>query len=377
MKNRFCDMLGIDFPLFAFSHCRDVVVAVSKAGGFGVFGAAAMDAAQMKVELDWIDAHIDGKPYGLDLAIPENMGNRDETHQTTKTLLAQIPDAHKRFMEDLLVGHGVNTATPVRAHEERGVSHFLDTAMEQVEEGLRHPIRLFVNALGLPPEFFIEKSKAAGVPTGALVGSREHALRQIEAGIDVIVAQGNEAAAHCGEVSTMVLLPEVVRALRAAGSDSPVLAAGGIATGQQMAAAMLMGADGAWTGSAWLPSIESNVHPAVKQRLIAAKSRDTIRSRAMTGKTARQLKSDWNAAWEGKDSPGFLPMPYQHILTDRALQLAEKSVDGGNEAARALLTEGVGQGIGLINEETSCRAIVQRYREEFAEAMERFAEIAG
>lgn len=377
MKNRFCDMLGIDFPLFAFSHCRDVVVAVSKAGGFGVFGAAAMDAAQMKVELDWIDAHIDGKPYGLDLAIPENMGNRDETHQTTKTLLAQIPDTHKRFMEDLLVGHGVNTATPVRADEERGVSHFLDTAMEQVEEGLRHPIRLFVNALGLPPEFFIEKSKAAGVPTGALVGSREHALRQIEAGIDVIVAQGNEAAAHCGEVSTMVLLPEVVRALRAAGSDSPVLAAGGIATGQQMAAAMLMGAGGAWTGSAWLPSIESNVHPAVKQRLIAAKSRDTIRSRAMTGKTARQLKSDWNAAWEGKDSPGFLPMPYQHILTDRALQLAEKSVDGGNEAARALLTEGVGQGIGLINEETSCRAIVQRYREEFAEAMERFAEIAG
>ncbi|WP_068076613.1 nitronate monooxygenase [Novosphingobium lentum] len=377
MNNKLCAMLGIDFPLFAFSHCRDVVVAVSKAGGFGVFGAAAMDTAQMKVELDWIDAHIDGKPYGLDLAIPENMGNRDDTHQTLHTLLAQIPDTHKQFMDEVLTSHGVNTATPVRADEDRGISHFLDTAMEQVEEGLRHPIRLFVNALGLPPKFFIEKSKAAGVPTGALVGSREHALRQIEAGIDVIVAQGNEAGAHCGEVSTMVLLPEVVRTLRASGSDAPVLAAGGIATGQQMAAAMLMGADGAWTGSAWLPSTESSVHPAVKQRLIAARSRDTIRSRAMTGKTARQLKSDWNAAWEGKDSPGFLPMPYQHILTDRALQLAEKSVDGGNEQARALLTEGVGQGIGLINEETSCRAIVQRYREEFADAMERFAEIAG
>jgi len=217
----------------------------------------------------------------------------------------------------------------------------------------------------------IDKCKAAGVPVGALIGSKDHALRQIDAGVDVLVAQGTEAAAHCGEVSTMVLVPEVVRMLEESGQDIPVLAAGGIVSGRQMAAAMTMGAAGAWTGSVWLTTAESDVHPAVRERLLAARSRDTLRSRAMTGKTARQLKSAWNEAWEGPESPGALPMPFQHLLTNRALQLAEKAVDGGNEAARALLTEGVGQGIGLVTSAKSARAVVQEFMEDFVDALDR------
>jgi NAD(P)H-dependent flavin oxidoreductase YrpB (nitropropane dioxygenase family) len=373
MNTRFCEIVGVDFPLVAFSHCRDVVAAVSRAGGFGVFGATngKMTPDQLRIELDWIDAHVDGKPYGLDIAVPENMADRDVEAMTSRVLEAQIPQGHRRFVDDLLERHGIDVTMHVDADEDREISHYLDTAERMVDEGLRHPIRLFVNALGKPPPFMIDKCRAAGVPVGALIGSRNHALRQIAAGVDVLVAQGTEAAAHCGEVSTMVLVPEVVRLLKEVGSDVPVLAAGGIVTGRQMAAAMTMGAAGAWTGSVWLTTVESDVHPAVRERLLAAGSRDTLRSRAMTGKTARQLKSAWNEAWEGSDNPGPLPMPFQHILTNRALQLAEKAVDGGNDAARALLTEGVGQGIGLIDSTKAARTVVQEFMEDFAEALDR------
>ncbi|WP_157219212.1 nitronate monooxygenase [Flavisphingomonas formosensis] len=375
MQSKFCDLVGIEFPLVAFSHCRDVVAAVSRAGGFGVFGATngKMTPDQLKIELDWIDAHVDGRPYGLDIAVPENMADRDAEAVTTKALEAQIPDGHRRFVDDLLARHGIATDTAVDSDTDREIGHFLDTAERMVDEGLRHPIRLFVNALGKPPQFMIDKCHAAGVPVGALIGSKEHAMRQLEAGIDVLVAQGTEAAAHCGEVSTMVLVPEVVRALEAMGSDVPVLAAGGIVTGRQMAAVMAMGAAGAWTGSVWLTTSESDVHPAVRERLLAARSRDTLRSRAMTGKTARQLRSAWNEAWESKDSPGMLPMPYQYLLTHRALLLAEKSVDGGNDAARAMLTEGVGQGIGMVASAKSARTVVQEFMEDFADALERMS----
>lgn len=226
--NRFCEMVGVEFPLVAFSHCRDVVAAVSRAGGFGVFGATngKMTPDQLRIELDWIDAHVDGKPYGLDIAVPENMADRDAEHVTTKALEAQIPTGHRAFADALLARHGIATDTPVDSDEDREISHFLDTAERMVDEGLRHPIRLFVNALGKPPQFMIDKCKTAGVPVGALIGSKDHALRQIEAGVDVLVAQGTEAAAHCGEVSTMVLVPEVVRMLENIGRDDvPVLAA--------------------------------------------------------------------------------------------------------------------------------------------------------
>ena len=376
MKSPICKMLGVDFPLVAFSHCRDVVVAVSRAGGFGVMGASngSMTPEQLKVELDWIDAHVNGMPYGLDIAVPDRMENQDQAGMSSNKLKEMIPQAHKDFVEKLLLKYGVNPHSPVKADEDHDISHFYEIADRMVDEGLRHPIRLFVNALGRPPQFLVDKAHAKGVPVGALVGSKKHALRQLDVGVDVVVAQGTEAAAHCGEISTMVLLPEIVRAVREV-REVPVLAAGGIATGAQMAAAMVMGAAGVWTGSVWLPTIESNVTQPVRERLLAAGSDDTLRSRAMTGKKARQLRSAWNEAWEGPDSPGCLPMPFQHLLTDRAFQQIEKSVERGNEQARVLVTEGVGQGIGLVSSSKSARTVVQEFREDFAEAVERMMAI--
>lgn len=374
MKTQICEQLGIEFPLFAFTHCRDVAAAVSRAGGFGVFGGAMMGADQLKIELDWIDEHVDGNPYGVDLAIPENMPTKDEQEQNSATLYARVPNEHKVFVNSLLERHGVNPDTPVAFDEPHQLSPFLDEAERMVDESLRHPIKLLVNALGLPPAFLIERAHSKNVAVGALVGSKDHAVRQIEAGVDVLIAQGTEAAAHCGEVSTMVLTPEVVRAVKDI-KDVPVLAAGGIVTGAQMAAAMAMGAAGAWTGSVWLTTAESNVAPVVREKILAAKSRDTIRSRAMTGKTARQLRTAWSAAWESEESPGALPMPFQHLLTDRAFQQATKSYENGNEQAREIVSEGVGQGIGMIVQEKDCRTVVREFMEEFAESIERLNEL--
>lgn len=372
MTNKLCERLGIEFPLFAFSHCRDVVAAVSKAGGFGVLGATAFNPEELEVELQWIDAHVDGKPYGIDVLIPENLSVKNETGLTSKTLAARIPPQHRTFVDDLLKSHGVESAGEhARARSEDAPPPFWpEEAMELLRVAFNHPIKMIVNALGKPPQEMIDMGRAHNVPVGALAGAKEHALRLAEAGCDVIVAQGGEAGGHCGEVSTLVLIPEVVRALKAAGHDVPVLAAGGIMTGAQMAACMAMGAAGAWTGSVWLATTESECSQIFREKMVAARSRDTVRSKGRTGKYSRQLASAWTEAWEGPDSPGALPMPMQSLIAEPAIHKATKSAEGGNAAAVPLVTYFVGQGVGLVSDITSARSVVQDFMADYAEAVD-------
>lgn len=372
MTNKLCERLGIEFPLFAFSHCRDVVAAVSKAGGFGVLGATAFNPEELEVELQWIDAHVDGKPYGIDVLIPENLSVRNETGLTSKALAARIPPQHRAFVDDLLKKHGVESAGEhARARSEDAPPPFWpEEAMELLRVAFNHPIKMIVNALGKPPQEMIDMGRAHNVPVGALAGAKEHALRLAEAGCDVIVAQGGEAGGHCGEVSTLVLIPEVVRALKAAGHDVPVLAAGGIMTGAQMAACMAMGAAGAWTGSVWLATTESECSQIFREKMVAARSRDTVRSKGRTGKYSRQLVSAWTEAWEGPDSPGALPMPMQSLIAEPAIHKATKSAEGGNAAAVPLVTYFVGQGVGLVSDITSARSVVQDFMSDYAEAVD-------
>lgn len=373
MTNALCARLGIEFPLFAFSHCRDVVAAVSKAGGFGVLGATAFNPEELEVELQWIDAHVDGKPYGIDVLIPENLSVKNEKDLTSKKLAERIPPQHREFVDHLLKAHGVESAGEhARARSDDAPPPFWpEEAMELLRVAFNHPIRMIVNALGVPPKEMIEMGRAHDVPVGALAGAKEHALRLAEAGCDVIVAQGGEAGGHCGEVSTIVLIPEVVRALKAAGHDVPVLAAGGIMTGAQMAACMAMGAAGAWTGSVWLATTESECSQIFREKMVAARSRDTVRSKGRTGKYSRQLVSAWTEAWEGPDSPGALPMPMQSLIAEPAIHKATKAAEGGNEKARELVTYFVGQGVGLVDNIVSARSVVQDFMEEYAEAVER------
>jgi NAD(P)H-dependent flavin oxidoreductase YrpB (nitropropane dioxygenase family) len=369
MKSPICDMLGIDFPLLAFSHCRDVVAAVSRAGGFGVLGATVHTPETLERELNWIDDHIDGKPYGVDVLIPENISTAGEKDVTWKSLEARVPQAHRDYTRNLLKNYDIELTTTDVA-DNRPQPFDAKTAMEQLEVSFRHPIRLIANALGVPPKPMIEMGKMHGVPVAALVGAKEHALRQAAAGVDILVAQGTEAGGHCGEVSTMVLVPEVIKAVKPI-RDVPVLAAGGIMTGRQMAACMAMGAAGVWTGSVWLATVEAETTEIFREKMIAASSRDAVRSKGRTGKPARQLRSVWTDAWDrAPESPGALPMPLQSIISHDAFISIDRAAAAGNARARDLVSYFVGQGVGLIDSVKSASAVVQEFKEEFAEAVE-------
>ncbi len=376
MNNRLCELTGADFPLFAFSHCRDVVAAVSKAGGFGVLGATRFSPDQLEEELAWIDARVHGKPYGVDVLVPETIDPRVAGLADNASRAASIDPAYQAFAADLLAGYGIDSpreVTPLR--ERMGITP--ENGLALMEVAFRHPIRLIANALGIAPPTMIEQGKRRGIPVAALVGAKEHALRQAAAGVDIVVAQGGEAGGHCGEVSTLVLVPEVVRALEGAGHDVPVLAAGGIMTGAQMAGMMAAGAQGAWTGSVWLATPEAETSEAFRAKMIAARSRDTVRSKSRTGKPARQLKTAWQEAWDAPGSLGALPMPLMGMVSEPSFARVEKAVLGGNEAARDLVSYFVGQGVGLIESERSCRQVVQDFREDFAAVVERLCGTLG
>jgi len=369
MDNAVCRLTGCEFPLFAFSHCRDVVVAVSKAGGFGVLGATRFTPDQLEEELAWIDAHIDGAPYGVDVLVPEVVDPRVAEFSSNEARAAAISDRHRHFTSDLLGQYGVAVAPEDVVHYEGRAGITPENGYAQMEVAFRHPIRLIANALGIAPPRMIEEGKKRGVPVAALVGAREHALRQAAAGVDIIVAQGTEAGGHCGEVSTLVLIPEVVRALKQAGHAIPVLAAGGIMTGAQMAGMMAAGAEGAWTGSVWLATTEAETSEAFRDKMVAARSRDTVRSRSRTGKPARQLKTAWHEAWDDPNGPGALPMPLMGMVSEPAFRRIENAVVNGNEQARDLVSYFVGQGVGLVDQVRSAKGVVQDFREEFVEAV--------
>ena len=368
MSTPICRDLGIEFPLFAFSHCRDVVAEVSKAGGYGVLGALAFDADQLEVELSWIDEHVDGKPYGVDFAMPEKFVGKGEQFDLDN-LSDLIPEEHRAFAEKILVDHGV----PPMPEGIEGNMKAAGLGVEvegpgQVEIALRHPVSMLVNALGPPPEYAVEAAHAEGVLVGALCGSTRHAERNLARGVDVLIAQGTEAGGHCGEISTMVLVPEIVDFV---GPEVPVLAAGGIGRGRQMAAAIALGAQGAWTGSIWLTVTESDTQPWVVENLLAAGFNDTVRSRAMTGKPARQLRTAWTEAWDSPESPGPLPMPLQGIL------YAPNAHRFTRAQNRELSGSPVGQIIGRVDKVQPARQVVFDMIEEWIEATQAGAAALG
>ncbi|WP_422357407.1 NAD(P)H-dependent flavin oxidoreductase [Qipengyuania flava] len=374
--NRLCALTGAEFPLFAFSHCRDVVAAVSRAGGFGVLGATRFTPEQLEEELAWIDAHADGAPYGVDVLVPEVVDPRVRELSDNRSRAKAIDPSYQGFVNSVLGAHDIvpESQMPILA-ERMGITP--ENGLALMEVAFRHPIRLIANALGVAPASMITEGRKRGVPVAALVGAKEHAIRQAEAGVDIIVAQGTEAGGHCGEVSTLVLVPEVVRALEKAGHDIPVLAAGGIMTGGQMAGMMAAGAQGAWTGSVWLATPEAETSEAFREKMVAARSRDTVRSRSRTGKPARQLNTPWHEAWDGPDGPGSLPMPLMGMVSEPAFARIEREAAVGNAKARELVSYFVGQGVGLVDQVRSSRQVVQDFREEFIDAVTGLASIAG
>ena len=375
MKSPICEMLGAEFPLVAFSHCKDVVVAVSKAGGVGVLGAVGMSPETLEQELNWIDERIDGKPYGVDVLIPNKMLGKGEEFDAQK-LVDMIPQEYRDFRTDVLKNHDIDAPELRESEGDIPASGFAQNTADQGAKALldvafSHPIKLIANALGVPPEWMVKMGKDNDVKVAALLGTKEHAIAQVKAGVDILVVSGTEAGGHCGSVSTMVLVPEVHRAIQPYG-DVPILAAGGIVTGEQMAASMVMGASGVWTASVWLTTAEAETHPIVKEKMLQASSSDTVRSRSRTGKHSRQLKSSWTDAWESESAPEPLPMPLQPMVAEPALAKVNQLAEGGHDGAVNLATYWVGQGVGLMTESLSAGTVVQEFKQDFINAYERF-----
>ncbi len=368
MNSLICDLLDIEFPLIAFSHCRDVVVEVSKAGGFGVLGAARYNASTLEAELSWIDGHIDGKPYGVDLIAPTSMAVAEE-NGAAEDLKNRVPQEYFDFASGILERHDIDSSDVYANQYESDSFLTKNRATSIIDVAFDHPIKLIANALGVPPAYMIDMGKEKGVATAALIGTREHAIKQVEAGVNIVVASGTEAGGHCGDVSTLVLIPEVSSVLKDSGV--PVVAAGGIVTGRQMAACMAMGAAGVWTGSVWLTCAESDTPPVLKEKMLRASSRETVRSRSRTGKHSRQLRSPWTDAWESNTAPKPLSMPLQSQVTENPLAKVTKLAEIGHEGARQLSTSWVGQGVGLMSSTQSAKAIVYDFMQDYLVASER------
>jgi NAD(P)H-dependent flavin oxidoreductase YrpB (nitropropane dioxygenase family) len=366
LRSPVCDKFGIEFPIFAFSHCRDVVAAVSRAGGFGVLGALAFTPEELEIELGWIDEHIDGKPYGVDLVMPANYVGKGGKQPDEAELRAMIPQEHWDYMEKVLAEYNVPPMPEDFKERARAAGLGVDDqATRAVEVALKHDgVRLLVNALGPPPVEVVEKAHEHGVLVGALIGNKHHAEKQVAIGVDVIVAQGTEAGGHTGDVSTMVLVPEIVDAV---GPDVPVLAAGGIGTGRQMAAAFALGAQGAWTGSIWLTVAEADTSKEAMDNLLAAGSRDTVRSRSMTGKPARQLRTAWTEAWEAEGAPKTLPMPLQGILWGEMARRVSRA------HTKELSGFPVGQIVGRMNKVRPTQEVMFDLVQEWVATTERMA----
>jgi NAD(P)H-dependent flavin oxidoreductase YrpB (nitropropane dioxygenase family) len=364
VRTKLCDDLGIEFPIFAFTHCRDVVAAVSNAGGMGLLGAVGFTAEQLAVELEWLDEHCD-KPYGVDVVIPgkyEGMGEMDPSKLEAE-LAGMIPEEHREFARQLLADHGVPDL-PVDQIAPALLGWTEATASPLIDEALRHDkVRLIANALGTPPAEVIERIHESGRKVAALCGAPAQAVRHQNAGVDIIIAQGTEGGGHTGDVGSMVLWPQVIDAV----APTPVLAAGGIGSGRQMAAALAMGAEGVWTGSLWLTVEEADIPPAQMQSYLDATSRDTVRSRSWTGKPCRMLRNDWTDAWENPENPQPLGMPLQFMVTGEAVARGHQYP----EQAKDVNFNPVGQIVGTMNKVRRSKDVIMEMVEEYLEATAR------
>ncbi|MFF8313851.1 NAD(P)H-dependent flavin oxidoreductase [Streptomyces lydicus] len=365
MQTELSNRLGVEHAVFGFTPFPAVAAAITRAGGFGVLGAVRYTAGDaLARDLDWMQAHTDGLPYGLDVVMPA----RKVEGVSEADVEAMIPEEHRRFVTELLDKHQVPRLPEGEAAGWRITGWMEQVARTQLDVAFDYPVKLLANALGSPPPDVVQRAHDHGVLVAALAGSPRHALHHKAAGLDIVVAQGYEAGGHTGEIATMVLTPEVVAAV----DPLPVLAAGGIGTGEQIAAGLALGAQGVWLGSVWLTTEEAELHSrGLTAKLLAAGPGDTVRSRALTGKPARQLRTEWTDAWDDPDGPGALPMPLQGLLVAEANSRIQRY------EVEPLLGTPVGQIVGRMNSERSVQAVFDDLTRGFERAIDRVNRIAG
>ncbi|MAE94631.1 MAG: monooxygenase [Deltaproteobacteria bacterium] len=333
LRTRLCEILGIEHPVIAFTHCREVAVAAIRAGGFAVLGEAMKTADEIQENVRWLRSQVGDKPFGIDLVLPSNAPQQG----TPEELIAQIPEPHVRYKERIHAAYDVPLPhNPVALRQWGGLNKRL--ALAQIDCVLDERVPAIATGLG-SPEFLFEAAHERGIQMIGLIGATRQARRVLEMGADMVVAQGYDAAGHTGAMGTFSIVPEVVDIA----GDKPVIAAGGVTTGSHLAAALCLGASGVWTGTVWLAAEESDVDPLVKQRILQATGDDTTRTACISGKTMRVLKCPWTEEWGKEEAPAALASPFQMLLSSDYLQAA-------NDSRRAdLMTEAVGQGVAFVD----------------------------
>ncbi len=354
-----CDKLGIEYPVVAFTHCKDVAVAVINSGGFAVLGEALHTPDEIAADIKWIRERIGGKPFGIDLVLPASM----PAEKSVAELLAMIPQEQRDFEQHIKQKYNVpDPKIAPNIHVWGGLDQ--KRAMDQLEVIFDERVPVFASGLG-SPAFLLKRAHELGIQVWGLVGKPRQAKRQIEAGTDVIIAQGFDAAGHTGNIGTFSIVPQVVDAAR--GTGVPVIAAGGVTTGRHLAAALALGADGVWTGSLWLTSRESDLNMPLKERLLEAETEDTLYSNCISGYTMRTTRSPWHDEWMSDAAPEVLKPPLQMILSSNYIQ---GSLD---YQRKDLMTEAAGQGIHYIKEMKPARQILSDIVEEALDVFDRFA----
>jgi len=349
-----CDELGIAYPIFGFAHDVATVAAITLAGGFGVYGATRRFPHEITAELAEIRQLVGDKPFGVDLVLPPGMPE----HNSRAAIEAEIPQGHKDFVQDLIETYRVPVASGPGMRTRFIRSKEIEDA--QLRAVLDSDVDMFACGIGAPPDAITE-AKERGKTTLALIGSPHHVERSIRAGVDYLVAQGHDAGAHTGPIGTYSLVPQIVDAA----GDIPVLVAGGVATGRHIAAALAMGGQGVWLGTAWLLSQEhqKHMHPVNTAKLKAAGSADTVITRSESGKTFRQVRTAWSQAWEADSAPEPLKMPYQDVLVGDLLGAIEE------HDIEPLIHSGAGQSVAYFNEVRSVQDIMQSLVKEASQVL--------
>jgi len=359
LHTQLCDKLGIEYPVVAFTHCKDVAVAVINAGGFAVLGEALHTPDQIAADIKWIRERIGGKPFGIDLVLPSSVPEE----KTVDELLAMIPQEQRDFEQQIKRKYKVpDPKVAPDIHHWGGLDQ--KRALDQLEVVFDERVPVFASGLG-SPAFLLKRAHELGMQVWGLVGKPRQAKRQIEAGTDVIIAQGYDAAGHTGNIGTFSIVPQVVDAAR--GTGVPVIAAGGVTTGRHLAAALALGADGVWTGSLWLTSRESDVNMPLKERLLEAETEDTMYSNCISGYTMRTTRCPWHDEWMSDAAPAVLKPPLQMILSSNYIQ---GSLD---YQRKDLMTEAAGQGIHYVKEMKPARQILSDIVEEALDVFDRFS----
>ena len=366
LRTPLCDLLGMEYPIFlagmAVGGIQEtaptpikLVAAVSNAGGLGVLGDSFRTLDEMDEGIKELKKLTNGRPYGVDFLLPATRA--DVTATSNKEVFEQIVKeypGHVAVMKEIIKQEGLE-----EAEVSEGEPMSTDLLKRKIEVVLDNKVPVFAAATGEPPEWFTERGHQMGMQFIGMCGAVRHAERQVAANVDIITAQGTEAGGHTGNISTFVLVPQIVRAI----SPKPVLAAGGIGSGRHVAASLALGAQGVWVGTAFLASEETNIPEDHQNQILSGRSEQFTTSKFSSGKQQRSFHNLVKDAWVESGLPA-LPMPLQGILMEPMTQAAKKI------GRWDLVGNPSGQVSGMLSERRPAKTILMEMVDEAEETIE-------